>query len=154
MLEWCRLGTRPIFLGGYRCHRGGLGKTIDFDEDSTDIKVNLSCLIALSTPKKVKVRFIRLGAVKLLSKLLQDPNSTTAEVEEALKVLEMVSSVKEGRGKICKDGKCVTGIVQRLRKVSSTATKHAMTILWNVFCLIKEKAAQDEVGRAGKIDFP
>ncbi|CAN6567660.1 unnamed protein product [Malus baccata var. baccata] len=118
------------------------------EKDPTVIEASLSCLIALSTPKRVKVRLVHLGAVKLLSKLLWDPNSTTATVEEALKLLETVSSVKEGRGKICEDGKCVSGIVQRLLKVSSAAAEHAVTILWSVCYLFKERAAQEAVGRA------
>ncbi|KAM1655783.1 hypothetical protein ACFXTH_007766 [Malus domestica] len=52
--------------------------------------------------KIVNVRLVHLGATKLMSKLL-----------------ETVSSTKEGRGKICEDGKYVSRIVQRLLKVSS-----------------------------------
>ncbi|KAM1530110.1 hypothetical protein ACFX1Z_019247 [Malus domestica] len=118
------------------------------EKDPTVIEASLSCLIALSTPKRVKIILVYSGAVKQLSKLLWDPNSTMATVEKALKVLETVSSVKEGRAKICGDGKCVSGIMQRLLKVSSAATEQAVTILWSVCYLFKERAAQEAVGRA------
>ncbi|PQQ16723.1 U-box domain-containing protein 27 [Prunus yedoensis var. nudiflora] len=118
------------------------------EKDPTLIEAGLSCLIAVSTPKKVKVRLVHLGAVKWLSKLLGDPNSATSTIEKVLKVLEMASSVKEGRAKICEDGKCVAGIVQRLLKVSGTATEHAVTILWSVCYLFKERTAQEAVAKA------
>ncbi|VVA31959.1 PREDICTED: U-box [Prunus dulcis] len=118
------------------------------EKDPTLIEAGLSCLIAVSTPRKVKVRLVHLGAVKWLSKLLGDPNSATSTIEKVLKVLEMASSVKEGRAKICEDGKCVAGIVQRLLKVSDAATEHAVTILWSVCYLFKERAAQEAVAKA------
>ncbi|CAB4283466.1 unnamed protein product [Prunus armeniaca] len=118
------------------------------EKDPTLIEAGLSCLIAVSTPRRVKVRLVHLGAVKWLSKLLGDPNSATSTIEKVLKVLEMASSVKEGRAKICEDGKCVAGIVQRLLKVSGAAMEHAVTILWSVCYLFKERAAQEAVAKA------
>ncbi|KAH0969667.1 hypothetical protein GBA52_028459 [Prunus armeniaca] len=118
------------------------------EKDPTLIERVFSCLIAVSTPRRVKVRLVHLGAVKWLSKLLGDLNSATSTIEKVLKVLEMASSVKEGRAKICEDGKCVAGIVQRLLKVSGAAMEHAVTILWSVCYLFKERAAQEAVAKA------
>ncbi|KAL6223149.1 hypothetical protein ACLB2K_006539 [Fragaria x ananassa] len=124
------------------------------EKDSSLIEAGLSCLIAVSVPKRVKVKLVQLGAVKSLSKLLSDSNSTTATIEKVLKLLETVSSVKEGRAKICEAEKeeggdcCVSAIVQRLLKVSSSATEHAVTILWSVCYLFKERSAQEAVTKA------
>ncbi|KAL6225405.1 hypothetical protein ACLB2K_004255 [Fragaria x ananassa] len=124
------------------------------EKDSSLIEAGLSCLIAVSVPKRVKVKLVQLGAVKSLSKLLSDSNSTTAIIEKVLKLLETVSSVKEGRAKICEAEKeeggdcCVSAIVQRLLKVSSSATEHAVTILWSVCYLFKERSAQEAVTKA------
>ncbi|XP_004288345.1 PREDICTED: U-box domain-containing protein 27-like [Fragaria vesca subsp. vesca] len=124
------------------------------EKDSSLIEAGLSCLIAVSVPKRVKVNLVQLGAVKSLSKLLSDSNSTTATIEKVLKLLETVSSVKEGRAKICEAEKeeggycCVSAIVQRLLKVSSSATEHAVTILWSVCYLFKERSAQEAVTKA------
>ncbi|KAM5577720.1 U-box domain-containing protein 28 [Rosa sericea] len=124
------------------------------EKDSTLIEAGLSCLIAVSVPKRVKVKLVQLGAVKSLSKLLSDSNSTTSTIEKVLKLLETVSSVKEGRAKICEAEKeeggdcCVSAIVQRLLKASSSATEHAVTILWSVCYLFKERSAQEAVTKA------
>ncbi|XP_062007272.1 U-box domain-containing protein 27-like [Rosa rugosa] len=124
------------------------------EKDSTLIEAGLSCLIAVSVPKRVKVKLVQLGAVKSLSKLLSDSNSTTSTIEKVLKLLETVSSVKEGRAKICEAEEeeggdcCVSAIVQRLLKASSTATEHAVTILWSVCYLFKERSAQEAVTKA------
>ncbi|XP_050374606.1 U-box domain-containing protein 28 [Argentina anserina] len=123
------------------------------EKDSSLIEAGLSCLIAVSVPKLVKVKLVHLGAVKSLSKLLSDSNSTTSTIEKVLKLLEMVSSVKEGRAKICEAKEeggdcCVSAIVQRLLKVSSSATEHAVTILWSVCYLFKERSAQEAVMKA------
>lgn len=125
------------------------------EKDPILIEAGLSCLIAVSVPKRVKVKLVQLGAVKSLSKLLSDSNSTTSTIEKVLKLLETVSSVKEGRAKICEadedDGSgncCLSAIVQRLLKVSSSATEHAVTILWSVCYLFKERSAQEAVAKA------
>ncbi|PRQ49278.1 putative aminoacyltransferase, E1 ubiquitin-activating enzyme [Rosa chinensis] len=124
------------------------------EKDSTLIEAGLSCLIAVSVPKRVKVKLVQLGAVRSLSKLLSDSNSTTSTIEKVLKLLETVSSVKEGRAKICEAEEeeggdcCVSAIVQRLLKASSTATEHAVMILWSVCYLFKERSAQEAVTKA------
>ncbi|KAF3440563.1 hypothetical protein FNV43_RR18847 [Rhamnella rubrinervis] len=123
-------------------------KLIGPEKDPTLVEAGLLCLIALSVPRRVKVKLVQLGAVKLLTKSLSEPNAAVSMTEKVLKLLEMLSSVKEGRKEICDDGKCVEGIVQKVLKVSGTATEHAVTILWSVCYLFRDKGAQEAVTKA------
>lgn len=123
-------------------------KLIGPEKDPTLMDAGLSCLIALSMPRRVRVKLAQLGAVKSLAKSLTEPNAAVSITEKVLKLLETLSSVKEGRKDICEDGKCVEGIVQKVLKVSGTATEHAVTVLWSVCCLFRDRGAQEAVTRA------
>lgn len=123
-------------------------KLIGPEKDPNLMEAGLSCLIALSMPRRVKVKLVHHGAVKSLAKTLSEPNATVSITEKVLKLLETVSSAKEGRKEICDDGKCVEGIVQKVLKVSATATEHAVTILWSVCYLFRDRGAQEAVTKA------
>lgn len=123
-------------------------KLIGPEKDPTLMEAGLLCLIALSMPRRMKVKLVQLGAVKLLTKSLSEPNATVSITEKVLKLLETLSLVKEGRKEICDDGKCVEGIVQKVLKVSGTATEHAITILWSVCYLFRDRGAQEAVTKA------
>ncbi|KAE9584221.1 putative aminoacyltransferase, E1 ubiquitin-activating enzyme [Lupinus albus] len=56
----------------------------------------LSCLIAISTPKRNKVKLVHLGAIRTFSKLLLESNLAVSIVEKVLKLLETMSSRKKG----------------------------------------------------------
>ncbi|KAL6346062.1 hypothetical protein AAG906_025342 [Vitis piasezkii] len=115
------------------------------ETDPTMIESTLSCLIAVSMPRRIRPKIVRLGVVKQLTKLLSDPNWSVSVTEKALKLLEMASSCKEGKSEICENSECVSAIVQKMLKVSSTATEHAVTILWSVCYLSRDDRAQSTV---------
>ncbi|KAH7520818.1 U-box domain-containing protein 28 [Ziziphus jujuba] len=123
-------------------------KLIGPEKDPNLMEAGLSCLIALSMPRRVKVKLVHIGAVKSLAKTLSEPNGSVSITEKVLKLLETVSSVKEGRKEICDDGKCVEGIVQKVLKVSATVTEHAVTILWSICYLFRDRGAQEAVTKA------
>lgn len=123
-------------------------KLVSTEHDTALIEAGLSCLIRISKPKRAKSKLVHLGAIKSLAKLISDSNSTVSVTEKSLKVLETMSSSKEGRSQICDDAACVAAIVQKVLKVSSAATEHAVTILWSVCYLFRDQKAQDAVAKA------
>ncbi|CAH8391141.1 unnamed protein product [Eruca vesicaria subsp. sativa] len=105
----------------------------------------LSCLLAISSPRRVKLNLIREKLVNDLTKLLTDPTSVSV-TEKCLKLLESLASTKEGRSEICGgDGECLKTVVKKLMKVSTAATEHAVTVLWSVSYLFKEEKAVEAV---------
>ncbi|XP_054821937.1 U-box domain-containing protein 27-like [Prosopis cineraria] len=126
----------------------GLFKMISSDGDAMLIENGLSCLVAISTPKRNKARLIHLGVVKTLSELLSESKWSVAITENVLTLLETVSSTREGRSQICEDPTCVASILQKVLKVSNAATEHAVTILWSVCYVFRDQKAQEAVTKA------
>ncbi|PON72498.1 Coatomer beta subunit [Parasponia andersonii] len=126
-------------------------KLISPEKDPNLIEAGLSCLIAISKPRRVKVKLVQLGAVKSLAKSLSEPSLGVSITEKVLKLLETASSVKEGWSEIGGDANCVARIVQRLLKVSGAATEHAVTVLWSVCYLYRDRAAQEAVAKANGV---
>ena len=122
---------------------------ITLEKDQNLMENALSCLVTISTPKRNKVKLVHIGAVKELSKLLTSSTNLCVSVtEKVLKLLETVSSLKEGRSEICEAPSCVAAIVNKVLKVSTVATEHAVTILWSVCYLFRDKKAQEAVTKA------
>ncbi|KAK7247554.1 hypothetical protein RIF29_42439 [Crotalaria pallida] len=118
------------------------------EKDPSLIENGLSCLIAISTPKRNKVKLAHLGAIRKFSNLLSESNSTVLITEKVLKLVETMSSRKEGRTEICEDPECVGAILNKVMKVSSVATEHAVTTLWSVCYLFRDQKAQEAVTKA------
>ncbi|TKY73856.1 U-box domain-containing protein 27 [Spatholobus suberectus] len=118
------------------------------ERDPALIENALASLVAISTPKRNKLRLVNLGAVKTLSKLLTEPNSGAAVVEKVLKLVATASSTREGRREICEDAACVSAVLNKVLKVSSAATEHAVTTLWSVCYLFRDRKAQEAVTQA------
>ncbi|KAJ6908359.1 U-box domain-containing protein 28 [Populus alba x Populus x berolinensis] len=55
----------------------------------------------------------------------------------------MVTSLREGRAEFCSDTACVEAVMNKVLKVSSEATEHAVMILWSVCYLFRDGDAQD-----------
>jgi len=123
-------------------------KLITPEKDPDLIENCLSCLVAISSPRRSKMKLVRLGAVKVLSKLLCGSNMSVSMTEKVLKLVETVSSTKEGRLEIGEDSACVAAIVNKVLKVSSVATEHAVTTLWSVCYLFRDETAQEAVTKA------
>ncbi|TKY60412.1 U-box domain-containing protein 28 [Spatholobus suberectus] len=94
------------------------------------------------------MKLVRLGAVKVFSNLLSASSLSVSVTEKVLKLVETVSSTKEGRSEICEDSACVAAIVNRVLKVSSVAMEHAVTTLWSVCYLFRDQKAQEAVTKA------
>ncbi|XP_057981320.1 U-box domain-containing protein 27-like isoform X1 [Malania oleifera] len=116
--------------------------------DQTIIEAGLSCLIAISMPKRIRSQIVSLGAIKLVGKHLSESNLSVSITEKALKLLQMLSSCREGRAEICEDPKCVGAILQKAMKVSNAATEHAVTILWSICYLFRDQRAHEAVTKS------
>ncbi|XP_019090378.1 PREDICTED: U-box domain-containing protein 28-like [Camelina sativa] len=125
--------------------------SISSNSDPTLIEASLSLLIAIASSKRVKLALV--GERKLVTKLtslLTDPKTSVSAIKRCLKLLESISSCKEGRSEIC-DGVCVETVVKKLMKVSTAATDHVVTVLWSLCYLFKETKAQDAVIRTNGV---
>ncbi|XVE86575.1 hypothetical protein DITRI_Ditri18aG0044400 [Diplodiscus trichospermus] len=122
-----------------------LVKSLSKEKDPRLTEATLSCLIAITMAKRVKTKLIQSRTIPELKNLLSEPNVTVSVIEKSLKLLETLSSCKEGRAEIWHDSILFELIVQKVLKVSSKATEHAVTILWSVCYLFRDEKAQDAV---------
>ncbi|KAF9679010.1 hypothetical protein SADUNF_Sadunf07G0095600 [Salix dunnii] len=121
-----------------------LVKLLSLENDPSLIEASLSCLIVISMSKRVKTNLINLKVIAELRKLLTGGQKASVSIiEKALKLLEMVTSLREGRAEFCKDAACVEAVMNKVLKVSSGATEHAVMILWSVCYLFRDGDAQD-----------
>ncbi|KAJ7956989.1 RING-type E3 ubiquitin transferase [Quillaja saponaria] len=137
-----------LLIAGKEGLMSELLKLITPDKDPALIEAGLSCLISISIPRRIKIKLAQQGVIKIFSKLLSESNSSLSITEKVLKLIETVSSCKEGRSEICEDPVCVPAILQKVLKVSSMATEHAVTILWSVCYLFRDQMAQEAVTKA------
>lgn len=128
-----------------------LFRLMSTESDSAAIEAALSALICVSKLKRIRVLLVRLGCVKALAKLLCNPNSSAGVNERVLRLLETVSSCKEGRAEMCRDEACVSAVLRRMLKVSAAATESAVAVLWSLCYLFREEAAAEAVGRSNGV---
>ncbi|KAK8548969.1 hypothetical protein V6N13_054269 [Hibiscus sabdariffa] len=95
-----------------------------------------SILTTISVTRSIKSRLIENGVVQILS------NSMT---EKSLKLLATLSSCSEGRSAISSNPKCAAAVVEKLLKVSKSATEDAVAVLWSLCCLNKEERVKETV---------
>lgn len=122
-------------------------RLMSFVTDLTPICAGISCLIAVAARRRIRSQIVQLGAVPVLGKLLQRPDSGEMS-EKALNLLEMLSTCAEGREAICDDPAVVPAVVQRMLKVSRTATERAVVVLWSACHLFRDQRAQEAVARS------
>ncbi|KAJ0264408.1 U-box domain-containing protein 29 [Hirschfeldia incana] len=127
-------------------------RSIDTVSDPSLIEASLSLLIAIAKSKRVRSKLIAAKTItKVKDILLTEETITVAVTEKSLKLLEILSSKREGRSEICEGG-CVEGVVKKLLKVSTTATEHAVTILWCLCHVFKEdKTVEETVERSNGV---
>ncbi|CAN4114149.1 unnamed protein product [Withania somnifera] len=119
--------------------------TINSDEL---MEVSLSCLISLAMVRRNRVNVVKAGAVKIVGKALSRVEMGSGLTDKVLRLLELISTCKEGRLELCNDGECVQAIVKKIWKVSNEATEHAVTILWSLCCLFRDQRAQESVAKS------
>eukprot|EP01018_Ginkgo_biloba_P039799 Gb_23051 [translate_table: standard] len=111
----------------------------------------LSLLRIICSCKQVRKQVVSIGVVVHLVELL--PYATTACLETALAILDILSTTPEGRAAL-KDCSCtIPNIVRVLMRVSENCTQHALSILWTVCKLAPEECTSTavEAGIAAKL---
>ncbi|CAL9221377.1 unnamed protein product [Arabidopsis halleri] len=131
-------------------------KSISITEsDPSLIEATLSFLITIAKSKRVRSKLIVAKTItKIKDILLTETLTNIAVTEKSLKLLETLSSKREGRLEICGEdnGRCVEGVVKKLLKVSTTATEYAVTILWCLCYVFREdKMAEETVERSNGV---
>ncbi|RID63309.1 hypothetical protein BRARA_E02326 [Brassica rapa] len=129
-------------------------KSISTESDPNLIEASLSFLITISKSKRVRSKLIAAKTItRIKDILLTEETISVAVTEKSLKLLEVLSSKREGRSEICGgNGDCVEGVVKKLLKVSTTATEHAVTILWCLCHVFKEdKTVEETVERSNGV---
>lgn len=122
--------------------------TINSDWNSELMEVSVSCLISLAMLRRNRVKLAKAGAVKTVGKALSTAEMGTGLTDKVLRLLELISTCKEGRLELCNDGDCVQAIVKKVLKVSNEATEHAVTIPWSLCCLFRDHRAQESVAKS------
>ncbi|KAE8700037.1 protein IDA-LIKE 2-like [Hibiscus syriacus] len=122
-----------------------LVKSLSKEKDQRLIQAKLSCLSAITKPKRVKTKLIQYRIIQELKNLLSEPNMSVSIVEKSLKMLETLSFCKEGRTEIRHDSILLQALVHKVLKVSNKATEHSVTVLWSVCCFFREEKAQKAV---------
>ncbi|KAI3418318.1 U-box domain-containing protein [Psidium guajava] len=121
------------------------------ETDLALLEASLSCLIQISVSKRAKTKLVALQSIGRLARLLSAPSSTVSVTEKALKLLEVASSVKEGRAALCGDAACLESVLQKVFKVSGAATEHAVATLWSVCCLFGDQRAREVVAECNGV---
>ncbi|KAK3411479.1 hypothetical protein EUGRSUZ_I00230 [Eucalyptus grandis] len=106
---------------------------------------------ARGEPLRAKTRLVALRSIRRLGQLLASPGATVPVTEKALKLLEVASSVKEGRAALCGDAACLGAVLQKVFKVSGAATEHAVATLWSVCCLFGDQRAREVVAECNGV---
>lgn len=119
--------------------------------DPALLEASLSCLVQISVSKRAKTRLVALRSIRRLGQLLASPGATVPVTEKALKLLEVASSVKEGRAALCGDAACLGAVLQKVFKVSGAATEHAVATLWSVCCLFGDQRAREVVAECNGV---
>ncbi|GMI68608.1 ARABIDOPSIS THALIANA PLANT U-BOX 29, plant U-box 29 [Hibiscus trionum] len=122
-----------------------LVKSLSKEKDPSLIEASLSCLIEITMARRVKIKAIESETIPELKKHISEPNTSVSIIEKSLKLLETLSSCREGRVEICHDSILLQAIVQKVLKVSNKATEHTVTILWCVCYLFRDEKAQEAV---------
>ncbi|KAJ8551554.1 hypothetical protein K7X08_021569 [Anisodus acutangulus] len=112
------------------------------------MEVSISCLISLAMLRRNRVKLVKSGAVETLGKALSLTEIGIGLTDKALRLLELISTCKEGRIELCNDGDCIQAIVKKVLKVSNEATEHAVTILWSLCYLFRDHKAQESVAKS------
>ncbi|KAH0904234.1 hypothetical protein HID58_043737, partial [Brassica napus] len=128
---------------------------ISTESDPSLIEASLSFLITIAKSKRVRSKLIAAKTItKIKDILLTEETPSVAVTEKSLKLLETLTSKREGRSEICRGdgGRCVEGVVRKLLKVSTTATEHAVTILW-CLCYVfgEDKRVKETVERSNGV---
>ena len=117
----------------------------------TSVVTGLILLKIVSSRESVRGSIISIGAVPQLIQLLPTLNNECLEI--ALHILEVLSTLPEGRLALKECPNIIPNVVKLLMRVSESCTQFALSILWAIYKLAPEECASKavEAGLAAKL---
>ncbi|KAI4337069.1 hypothetical protein L6164_015527 [Bauhinia variegata] len=129
----------------------GLLRLVRDKRHPTVVFTGLILLKTICSHESVRSSIIRIGAVPQLIELLPSLNNECLEI--ALYILEVLSTIPEGRLAMKECPNIIPNVVKLLMRVSESCTQFALTILWAIYKLAPEECASQavEAGLAPKL---
>jgi hypothetical protein len=105
----------------------------------------------LSSHESVRNSVISIGAIPQLIEILPNLNNECLEI--ALYILEILSTIEEGKLALKECPNIIPNVVKMLMRVSENCTQFALSILWAIYKLAPEECASKavEAGLASKL---
>ena len=117
----------------------GLLRMVKDQKHPNGVTAGLSLLRSLCSNESIKKQLVSIGAVAKLGGALSSFNGDG--LESALYILEVLSSLPEGRLALKDCEETIKKLVKLLMKVSEICTEFALSILWAVFKVAPEECA-------------
>ncbi|XP_047159264.1 U-box domain-containing protein 30-like [Vigna umbellata] len=117
----------------------------------TSVLTGLILLKIVCSRESVRSTIVSIGAVPQLIQLLPTLNNECLEI--ALNILEVLSTLPEGRLALKECPNIIPSVVKLLMRVSESCTQFALSILWAIYKLAPEECASKavEAGLAAKL---
>ncbi|XP_061367851.1 U-box domain-containing protein 30-like [Gastrolobium bilobum] len=129
----------------------GLLRLVRDKKHPTGVLTGLILLKAICSYESVRSSVISIGAVPQLIELLPSLNNECLEI--ALYILEVLSTLPEGKMALKECPNIIPNVVKLLMRVSENCTQFALSILWAIYKLAPEECASQavEAGLAAKL---
>ncbi|TKY74958.1 U-box domain-containing protein 30 [Spatholobus suberectus] len=129
----------------------GLLRLVRDKKHPTSVLTGLILLKTVCSRESVRSSVVSIGAVPQLIRLLPTLNNECLEI--ALHILEVLSTLPEGRLALKECPNIIPNVVKLLMRVSESCTQFALSILWAVYKLAPEECASKavEAGLAAKL---
>ncbi|XP_028796739.1 U-box domain-containing protein 30-like [Neltuma alba] len=129
----------------------GLLRLVRDKKHPTGVLTGLMLLKTICSHESVRSSMVSLGAVAQLIELL--PSLSHECLEIALYILEVLSTLPEGRLALKECPNIIPNVVKLMMRVSESSTQFALSILWAIYKLAPEECASQavEAGLAPKL---
>ncbi|XP_020211498.1 U-box domain-containing protein 30 [Cajanus cajan] len=129
----------------------GLLRLVRDKKHPTSVLTGLVLLNIVCSRESVRTSLVTLGAVPQLIHLLPTLNNECLEI--ALHILEVLSTLPEGRLALKECPNIIPNVVKLLMRVSESCTQFALSILWAIYKLAPQECASKavEAGLAPKL---
>ncbi|CAL0322516.1 unnamed protein product [Lupinus luteus] len=129
----------------------GLLRLVRDKKNPSGVLTGLILLKSICFHESVRTSLVSIGAVPQMIKLLPNLNNECLEI--ALHILEVLSTIPEGRLALKECPNIIPYVVKLLMRVSESCTQIALSILWAIYKLAPEECATQavEAGLAAKL---
>lgn len=129
----------------------GLLRLVRDKKHPSGVLTGLMLLKTICSHESVRSSIVSVGAVAQLIELLPSLNHECLEI--ALYILELLSTLPEGRLALKECPNIIPNVVKLMMRVSESSTQFALSILWAIYKLAPEECASQavEAGLAPKL---